>query len=42
MTNLTAGQLSIADVDHNGKVDARDALIIESYVNGLIWKLPVP
>ena len=42
MTNLNAQQFSIADVDHNGKVDARDALIIESYVNGLIWKLPVP
>jgi len=42
MTNLTTQQLSIADVDHNGKVDVRDALIIESHVNGLIWKLPVP
>jgi hypothetical protein len=42
MTNLTSGQLTVADVDHNGTVDARDALIIESFVNGLIWKLPVP
>lgn len=42
MTNLTSGQLTVADVDHSGTVDARDALIIESFVNGLIWKLPVP
>lgn len=39
---LDPGEAAIADVDRNGAVDARDALLIESYLNGLIWKLPVP
>jgi len=37
---LSPAQLDIADVDRDGDVDIRDALMIESYVNGLIWKLP--
>jgi hypothetical protein len=40
LVNLTPTQLDIADVDRDGKVDIRDALMIESYVKGLIWKLP--
>jgi hypothetical protein len=40
LVTLTPEQLRIADVDGNGVVDVRDALMIESYVNGLIWKLP--
>jgi hypothetical protein len=37
---LTSTQLDVADVDRDGKVDIRDALMIESYVKALIWKLP--
>ncbi len=42
LTPLSSEAAAIADVDGNGVVDTRDALLIESYVNGLIWKLPVP
>lgn len=40
LATLTPSQRDIADVDRDGKVDIRDALMIESYVKGLIWKLP--
>ena len=39
---LAPEEEAVADVDRNGAVEARDALLIESYLNGLIWKLPVP
>ncbi len=42
LISLTPEQQAIADVDRNGVVDTRDALLIESYINGLMWKLPVP
>lgn len=42
MTNLTSAQQARADVDRDNDVDVRDALMIGSYVNGLIWKLPDP
>jgi hypothetical protein len=42
LTNLTPAQITRADVDRDGTVTLRDALMIESYVNGLIWKLPDP
>ncbi len=42
LVTLSPAQQAIADVDRNGTVDARDALLIESYINNLIWKLPVP
>ncbi|MBU0678416.1 MAG: dockerin type I repeat-containing protein [Verrucomicrobia bacterium] len=41
-TNLTAGQLLKADVDRDGVITVRDALLIDSYVNGTLWKLPNP
>lgn len=39
-TSLDGTQLEMADVDKDGDVDLRDALLLESYVNGLVWKLP--
>jgi hypothetical protein len=42
LLSLTPSETAIADVDRNGVVDARDALLVESYINGLMWKLPVP
>lgn len=42
LLSLTPSQAAVADVDRNGTVDTRDALLIESYINGLMWKLPVP
>lgn len=42
LISLTPEQEAVADVDRNGVVDTRDALLIESYINGLMWKLPVP
>lgn len=42
LISLTPEQQAAADVDRNGVVDTRDALLIESYINGLMWKLPVP
>lgn len=42
LITLSPEQTAIADVDRNGIVDARDALLVESYINNLIWKLPVP
>jgi hypothetical protein len=40
LASLTPDQRTTADVDRSGTVDVRDALMIESFVNGLIWKLP--
>jgi len=40
LVTLTPTQRDIADVDGSGDVDIRDALIIESFVHGMIWKLP--
>ncbi len=42
LVTLNPGEEAVADVDRNGVVDTRDALLIESYINNLIWKLPVP
>lgn len=38
---LSPAQLKTADVDNDGDVDVRDALMIESFVKGSLWRLPV-
>ncbi|MCX6873964.1 MAG: dockerin type I repeat-containing protein [Verrucomicrobia bacterium] len=40
MEALSPEQLTIADVDGSGTVDLRDVVIIESFLNGFLWKLP--
>jgi hypothetical protein len=40
MEALSPEQLTIADVDGSGTVDLRDVVIIESFINGFLWKLP--
>lgn len=37
---LAPEQLKTADVDNDGDVDVRDALMIESFVKGTLWRLP--
>ncbi len=41
LRQLSAAQQEIADVDNDGDVDVRDALMIESFVKGTLWRLPV-
>jgi hypothetical protein len=41
-TNLAPAQVARADVDRDGTVTLRDALLLESYVRGLVPKLPDP
>ncbi|MDD5705355.1 MAG: hypothetical protein PHR35_05480 [Kiritimatiellae bacterium] len=42
LRQLTPEQQAIADVDHDNDVDLRDALMIESFVKGTLWRLPSP
>ncbi|MDD5705354.1 MAG: hypothetical protein PHR35_05475 [Kiritimatiellae bacterium] len=42
LRQLTPEQQAIADVDHDNDVDLRDALMIESFVKGTLWRLPYP
>lgn len=38
--DLSPEQLTEADVDGNGEVNLRDLLILESFLNGFLWRLP--
>ncbi|MDD5705353.1 MAG: right-handed parallel beta-helix repeat-containing protein [Kiritimatiellae bacterium] len=42
LRQLTPEQQTIADVDNDNDVDLRDALMIESFVKGTLWRLPSP
>lgn len=41
LRQLTPEQQQTADVDNDSDVDVRDALMIESFVKGTLWRLPV-
>lgn len=40
LRQLSPEQQQTADVDNDGDVDVRDALMIESFVKGTLWRLP--
>lgn len=39
---LSPAQRTTADVDRDGILTARDALLLDSFVNGMLWQLPTP